>query len=96
MRRGETRLVVLGTERGLLNVRQARLVMGDYNRDLFMSSLTWLLGEESRIGVSPKSLEHVRLALDQHALGRIFLVTVVALPLCGLFTGVYFWWRRRR
>ncbi len=92
----ETRLIVMGTERGLLNVRQARSIKSDYNCDLLLSSLNWLIGETSRMGIRPKSVEHVRLALDQHALGRIFLVTVVALPMCSLFAGVFFWWRRRR
>ena len=91
-----TRLVVFGTERGLLNRRLTLDVIRDYNRDLFLASLGWLAGEPTLVAIGPKQPEHLRLALDERQLARTFLVTVVALPAIGLCIGLLVWWRRRR
>lgn len=91
-----TRLVVFGTERGLLNRRLSLDVIRDYNRDLFLASLGWLAGEPTLVAIGPKQPEHLRLALDEKQLARTFLVTVVALPAIGLCIGLLVWWRRRR
>jgi ABC-type uncharacterized transport system involved in gliding motility auxiliary subunit len=89
-------LVVFGTERGVLNRRLGGATVRDYNRDLFMAALNWLAGQEGRVAIGPKTPEHVQLTLDDRQLGRVLLISVVAMPLCALFAGVIVWWRRRR
>ncbi len=90
------RMVVFGSERGLLNRRLGATTVRDFNRDLFLASLAWLSEDLALVNIGPKTPEHLRLALDDKQLGRTFLVTVVALPLIALFAGVVAWWRRRR
>jgi ABC-type transport system involved in multi-copper enzyme maturation permease subunit len=90
------RMVVFGSERGLLNRRLGATTVRDFNRDLFLASLGWLSEDLALVNIGPKTPEHLRLALDDKQLGRTFLVTVVALPLIALFAGVVAWWRRRR
>ncbi len=94
--RGKTRLVVLGTERGVLNRRLGGIVVRDHNRDLFLGAVAWLAGHQEKVAVGPRSAEHVRLALDEGQMVKVFLVSVIGLPLFVLLCGVWIWWRRRR
>jgi ABC-type uncharacterized transport system involved in gliding motility auxiliary subunit len=91
-----TRLVVFGTERGVINRRIGQMTIRDYNRDLFLSAVGWLAGHEARIAVGPKTPRSLTLALDQRQLTRVFLICVVGLPLSSLCVGLWVWWRRRR
>jgi ABC-type uncharacterized transport system involved in gliding motility auxiliary subunit len=91
-----TRLVVLGTERVVLNRRLGGVTVRDHNRDLFMAAVDWLAGHDDRVAVGPKTPEHVQLVLDDAQLGRVFLISVVGLPALGLLLGLLVWRRRRR
>ena len=44
----------------------------------------------------PKVAQRLRLTLDEGQLARVFLITVVGLPLFSALVGVLVWWRRRR
>ena len=90
------RIVVFGTERGVINRRMASLVVRDHNRDLFLAALGWLDGSSERVAVGPKVSEQLRLTLDPGQLTRVFLISVVALPSVSLLVGLLVWWRRRR
>jgi ABC-type uncharacterized transport system involved in gliding motility auxiliary subunit len=92
----KSRLVVLGTERGVLNRRLGGIKIRDFNRDLFLSSLSWLAGQQQQVAIGPKTPEHIHLMLDERQMARIFLISVVGLPACGLSLGFLVWWRRRR
>lgn len=92
----ESRLVVLGSERGVLNNRLAGPVVRDHNRDLFLTVLAWLAPGARPVEIGPKTPEHIRLLLDDRQLGRLFLTTVVAMPVISLLLGVLVWRRRRR
>ena len=94
--RGATRLVVLGTERGMLNRRLGGIVVRDHNRDLFLGAVAWLAGQQEKVAVGPRSAEHVRLALDEGQMVKVFAVSVLGVPLFILLCGVWIWWRRRR
>jgi len=93
----ESRLVVLGSERGVLNQRLAG-PQRDHDRELFLAALGWLapLAAAAPAAVGPKTPEHIRLLLDERQLSRVYLLTVVALPLLSLAAGLLVWWRRRR
>jgi ABC-type uncharacterized transport system involved in gliding motility auxiliary subunit len=91
-----SRLVVLGTERGVLNRRQGRATIRDYNRDLMLAAASWLAGAERQVAVGPRIPERVEVALDARQIGRVFLMCVVGLPTIGLLCGLVVWRRRRR
>jgi len=90
------RLVVFGTERGVLNRRLGRETVRDYNEDLFLAALGWLAGAGDRVAVGPKVPERLQLTLDDRQLARVFLISVVGLPGAAFLVGVLVWWRRRR
>lgn len=92
----DSRLVVIGTDQGVLNKRLKGNEIRDFNRDFFMSCINWLTGQRARLGIGPKMPQQMRLALDQRQLSRVFLICVVGLPLLGLCAGLVVWWRRRR
>ena len=92
-----TRLAVVGSERGLLNRRLAGQRVQDFNRELFLSLLSWLAGDDELVKLKgPAPGRSVRTLLDQDQLRKVFMVVVVLLPLCTLAMGVAVWWRRRR
>ena len=92
-----TRLIVMGCERGLLNRRLAGQRVQDFNRELFLSSLGWLAGDDNLAALpGPPPERAVRPMLTQAQLRKVFLVVVLLLPLCALAMGVAVWWRRRR
>jgi ABC-2 type transport system permease protein len=88
--RGKTRIVAFGSS----EIAGNREILG-YNRDLLLSSVAWLLKAEPRIAVGPRTPEHVRLTLDDGQVRRVFLLSVVLLPLFILLLGGGVWWVRR-
>ena len=84
------RLVVLGSSQ----VAGNRQVLG-YNRDFLLSTVAWLVKDEPKIAIGPRTPEHLRLSLDDGQLRRIFLLCLVALPLFALLLGAGVFWVRR-
>jgi ABC-type uncharacterized transport system involved in gliding motility auxiliary subunit len=66
-----------------------------YNRDFFMNSADWLVGEASAISIRPRTLRasHFSLTVNQFAI--IFILSVLLLPELLLITGIAVWWSRR-
>jgi ABC-2 type transport system permease protein len=95
-RAGHARIVVLGSERGMINKRLEGDVRRDFNRDLFLTTISWLIGEAQTVAVGPKSVERMQLAIDNRIVSRVFLLTVVGLPALALCIGLIVWFRRRR
>lgn len=92
----DSRIVVFGSERGVINRRMGAAVQRDYNRELFLAALAWLAGDSARVAIGPKLPEQSRMVVDDRILARVFLVTVVALPMLTMLAGLLVWWRRRR
>ncbi|MCA9667570.1 MAG: Gldg family protein, partial [Myxococcales bacterium] len=90
---GAARLVVLGSERAVLN---KRLTDADYSRDLVVNAVEWLAGADTRVAIGPRRPVHVRLSLDARQVSRVFLLSVVVLPALALAGALLTWWRRRR
>jgi hypothetical protein len=88
--RRPTRLVVLGSKAIARNDHDVY-----FNRDLLELSVVWLGGTRHEVTVAPQAFTQFRLALDAEQLGRIWWVSVVALPLLCLLLGAGVWWRRR-
>ncbi len=91
----ESRLVVLGTGRLVMNYRLAGSLVRDYDRDFMLSVLAWLADREERSGVAPKTPDQVRLSLEEGTVAHAFQLFVIGLPaVCLLLAGVV-WYRRR-
>ena len=92
----EARLVVWGSERGVLGRRLNRADQRDFNRELFLGSLAWLLDDNRLVALSAKRPEQVRPVLDERQIRLLYLCCAVALPLCPLTVALWLLWRRRR
>lgn len=86
----EARLFVIGASRFAHNDTMAL-----YNKDLVLSALSWLLAQTRQVRIEPKQPEQLRLVLEQEQLTRLFLVTVVGMPLMALLLGIGVFWVRR-
>ncbi len=95
-KKGGFRVVAFG---GLLNMLNRNLdpnqPVQDFSSDLLLNSLNWLLEREQLIALSPRTPERIKLELTQAQVGRIFRVTVLAMPLFAMLLGILVWWVRR-
>src|SRR5262249_12893889 len=91
----ESRLVVLGTGRLVMNYRLAGSLVRDYDRDFMLSVLAWLADREERSGVAPKIPSEVRLSLEQGTVAHAFQLFVIGLPAACLVLAGLVWYRRR-
>jgi len=66
------------------------------NRDLFLNSVSWLLGEVESITVRPGKPRASRLALTTEQFITIRYLSLFVLPEAIAVLGVIAWWRRRR
>ena len=65
------------------------------NRDFFMNSISWLIGDERLISIRPQDPEDQTLYLTQRQARRMGLVVQFALPLLVLLIGLFVWVLRR-
>ncbi|MCO5142822.1 MAG: GldG family protein [Oligoflexia bacterium] len=67
------------------------------NRDLFINSLAWLVGDESAITIRPKEdgAETI-LQANGNVVSVVLLITVFLVPLIIVTIGVVVWWRRSK
>ena len=87
-----TRLVVIGDSEFLIDGQLSNLG----NRDFLLGGVFWLLEQEQRIGIGPKTLEALKLNLTGKQLSNILWLSLLGMPLlCGAL-GVGMWWLRRR
>lgn len=66
------------------------------NRDLFLNSVNWLLGEPEAITIRPRKPGASQLALSEPTLRTIRTAALFVLPEAIAVLGVIAWWRRRR
>ena len=85
------RIVVLGTSR---LARNSSLGLGG-NLDLFLNTLNWLSGDEDMISIRAKQADSTPLQVSESEMRRVFLGTVLGLPLVIIIAGVRVWWTRR-
>jgi hypothetical protein len=91
----ESRLVVLGTGRLVMNYRLAGALVRDYDRDFMLSVLAWLSDREERSGVAPKVPDQLRLTLEEGTVAHAFQFFVIGLPAACLVLAALVWYRRR-
>jgi ABC-type uncharacterized transport system involved in gliding motility auxiliary subunit len=66
------------------------------NRDLFLNSVNWLLGEPEAITIRPRKAGSSQLAVSEPTLRKIRTAALFVLPEAIALLGVVAWWRRRR
>jgi len=66
-----------------------------FNRDFFINSAYWLIGEENSISIRPRSLRASRFRLTTDQFSIVFAFAVLLLPEMLLIAGIVVWWERR-
>jgi ABC-type uncharacterized transport system involved in gliding motility auxiliary subunit len=66
------------------------------NRDLFVNSVNWLLGDVESIAIRPNRSRASRLQLSSEAFLRLRFLALFVLPELIAFAGTWAWWSRRR
>jgi len=90
-RRKQTRLVVFG-DSDFAN--DTYLSFGG-NKDLFLNCVNWLAEEEELISIRPKGEENRPVHLTERTSRAVFYITLLAIPILVLGSGIGVWWSRR-
>lgn len=88
----QSRVVVFGDADFVANVNIRQL----FNRDFFLNSLNWVLGESESITIRAKSLKCSTKALTTKEFRAMFLFAGILLPEAVLILGITVWWWRRQ
>ena len=88
----EPRLVVFGDSDFASN----ELIEAYRNRDLFVNTVNWLMGDVEAISVRPNRSRASRFQLTQEQFGSIRSLSLFVLPEAIAVIGVIMWWARRR
>ena len=88
----ETRLVVVGDADFISNAWLRR----QGNRDFFLRTLAWLIGEQEATVVSVDSRENRRIELTQSARAWMYIVNIGLLPMIPLLAGIVVYLRGKR
>lgn len=88
----EARLVVFGDSDFASN----QLLGGGGNRDLFVNSVNWLLGDVEAISIRPTRSRASRFHLSSEEFDQIRYLALFVLPEAIAVLGVITWWSRRR
>ena len=66
------------------------------NRDLFVNSVNWLMGDVEAISIRPRLSRASRFQLSNDQFLRIRSLSLFVLPEAIAIIGVIVWWSRRR
>ena len=88
----EARLVVFGDSDFASN----EYIEAYLNRDLFLNTVNWLLGDVEAISIRPRVSRASRFQLSTEQFSTIRVLSLFVLPEAIAALGVLTWWRRRR
>ncbi len=88
----EARLVVFGDSDFATNTA----IQGSGNRNLFVNSVNWLLGDVEAIAIRPEVARASRLELTNEQFLQLRVLSLFVLPQAIAVLGVVAWWWRRR
>jgi ABC-type uncharacterized transport system involved in gliding motility auxiliary subunit len=91
-RPSDARLVVFGDADFASN----DLIETSANRDLFVNSVNWLMGDVEAISIRPRLSRASRFQLSQAQFATIRSLSLFVLPEAIAIVGVLVWWSRRR
>lgn len=66
------------------------------NQDIVRNSVNWLAKKETQLGIAGKSPEFRSASFSPERMKLIFWLSIGALPLITMISGVIVWWKRRR
>jgi ABC-type uncharacterized transport system involved in gliding motility auxiliary subunit len=89
----DARLVVFGTARAADN--QELMGQGGVDRDLFLNSVGWLVGQSELVSVRSRTVRASRAELTAADATRVFYLSVFIIPELLIASGLWVWWRRR-
>ena len=88
----EARLAVFGDSDFASNQ-----MLGSYqNRDLFVNTVNWLLGDVEAISVRPNRSRASQIQMSASQKRTVQLLALFAIPEVLAVVGVYIWWTRRQ
>jgi ABC-type uncharacterized transport system involved in gliding motility auxiliary subunit len=87
---GEARIAVFGSVEFVDN----RNIDTFFNRDLFLNTVGWLVGESDLVSIRSKALRASRVRFTHQEGAVIFYLSVLVLPELLLIAGLAMWWRR--
>lgn len=65
-----------------------------FNRDLFLNSVGWLVGQSDLLSIRPRAVRASRVDFSEQEGTVIFYLSVLVLPELLLIAGLVVWWRR--
>lgn len=85
------KLVVIGDADFVnnLNIRQL------FNRDFFLNSLNWVIGEKEALNIRASSIQGSTRRISDSQMKSIFLFSGLIFPELIILTGLFLWWRRK-
>jgi ABC-type uncharacterized transport system involved in gliding motility auxiliary subunit len=89
--KGDARIVVYGSAEFADNQYATTF----FNRDFFVNSADWLIGEENSISIRPRAIRASRFRLTTGQFSIVFAFSVLLLPELLLIAGIVVWWERR-
>ena len=84
------RAVVIGSASAFANQNISPLEV-----DFMVNSVSWMLGRNESLGISPKTPKDFSLSLEEGQQRIIMLATLLGIPLMTGSLGFLVWWRRR-
>jgi ABC-type uncharacterized transport system involved in gliding motility auxiliary subunit len=87
------RFVVFGSASAAANQMMNMRQVG--NRDLVLNSINWLTADEDLISIRPRDPDDRRLNLSGRQMMTLLYLSLIALPLIVIGSGVMTWWKRR-
>jgi gliding motility-associatede transport system auxiliary component len=88
---GSARMLVFGDTEFANN----QYIDNFFNRDFFMNSADWLVGETNSISIRPRTLRASSFVLTVTQFSIVFALSVLLLPELLIIAGITVWWRRR-
>ncbi len=85
------RLLVIGDADFVANINIRQL----FNRDFFLNSLNWVLGEQEQVSIRARTLRRSTTLISNDQFQKIFLVGGILIPELLLLWGLAIWWFRR-
>ena len=86
-----SRILVFGDANFISNANLRQV----YNRDFFLNSLNWVVGEAEGVSIRSGTMRLATRPIAPEQFSLMFLVTTILVPELILLAGLAIWWARR-